>query len=717
MSEFPSGPESAPGKNAWSERRAVRLLVGARGRPLGALFLTIMLALTLLPDSGPAAGLRLALFDTYQGLFPRERRSAPAIIVAIDEQSLAEHGQWPWPRTLLAQLIDHIAEGGPAAVGIDVLFPEPDRLSPDRLATIIDRADPELARRLAKLPSNDAVLARSIGAAPVVLGVAGLEEDGSAGAPGRTAPFMVRGADPSAHLRSFTAGLRSLPELDNAAAGHALLSVDLQGGIVRRVPLVATVGGTLTPALAIEMLRVASGTGGYVLQGDSGGVRRIGIGDLSIPTGSDGGIWVHFSPSTTDRVVSAADVLASRVDPLIFDRKLVLVGATGLGLLDHQATPLGVRMAGIEVHAQLLENIFDGRLLMRPAYALHIERLLLLFCGLILIIAAPALSPRTGAALFIVLLGMCMALGFGLYLGYAWLFDGAWPAVGTTLAYGALLTGTLAETDRQRRALAQALAAEREAAARAAGELEAARRIQLGMLPPTSGDFYRDRRFNLQALLETAKSVGGDLYDYFKLDDDRLFFAVGDVSGKGLPASIFMAVSKSLYKSAALRGESDIGAVMRAAHDEIARDNPEALFVTLFAGLLDLRVGRLTYCNAGHEEPMLVAPERTVSARLEGGDGPPLCVLEGFDYRAASYQMQPGEVLCAVTDGVTEAMDSAGNLYGRARLARLLEAQATKASSRKMVQLIEEDVQRHSAGAERSDDITILVLKWNGAAG
>jgi adenylate cyclase len=711
-----SSMATTPRQSAWSERRAVKLLVGARGRPLGALFLAVLLALTLLPESGPADGLKLALFDAYQTLFPREQQSAPAIVVAIDEQSLAEHGQWPWPRTLLARLIDNIAEGKPAAIGIDALFPEPDRLSPDRLAPIFEHAAPELARQLAGLPGNDSVFAGSIAAAPVVLGIAGLEEVPTGSVAGRTAPFLVRGANPSAHLRSFAAGLRSLPELDNAAAGHALLSVDPRGGIVRRVPLVATIGGTLTPALSVEMLRVASATGGYVLHSDRRGVRAVAIGDLSIPTGPDGTVWVHFSPSSANRLVSAADVLAQRIDPLIFDRRLVLVGATGLGLLDHQATPLGVRMPGIEIHAQLLENIFDGRLLGRPASAAHAERLLLLVCGLILIAVAPAVRPRTGAMLFVALLATCFALGFGLYLGRAVLFDGAWPAVGTTLVYGALLAGTLAETDRQRRALALALAEERDAAARAAGELEAARRIQLGMLPPTSGDFLRDRRFELEAMLETAKTVGGDLYDYFKLDDDRLFFAVGDVSGKGLPASIFMAVSKSLYKSAALRSESDIGTVMRAAHAEIARDNPEALFVTLFAGLLDLRNGQLTYCNAGHEEPLLAAPGRTGVARLEGGDGPPLCVLEKFDYRAASYQMQCGEVLCAVTDGVTEAMDVNEELYGRARLAQLLASQAAKSSPRQLVSLIEEDVQRHSAGAERSDDITILVLKWNGEA-
>jgi serine phosphatase RsbU (regulator of sigma subunit) len=548
-----------------------------------------------------------------------------------------------------------------------------------------------------------------------VLGVAGLEEPLPGARPGRATPFVVRGANPSAHVRSFAAGLRSLPELDEAAHGHGLLSVDPRGGVVRRVPLIADIAGTLTPALGIELLRVASDSSGYVLHADRQGVRGIAIGDLFVPTEPDGAVWVHFSPSSADRAVSASDVLAERVDTSVFDRRLVLIGATGLGLLDQQATPLGVRMPGIEIHAQLLENIFDQRMLRRPPQAQSAERLLLLCAGLILIAAVPAVRPRTAAAIYLSLLLLCIALGFGLYLGPALLFDGGWPATGTTLVYGALLAGSLAESDRQRRALAQALALEREAAARAAGELEAARRIQLGMLPPNSGEFLRDRRFEIEALIETAKTVGGDLYDYFKPDDDHLFFAVGDVSGKGLPASIFMAVSKSLYKSAALRGPSDVGAVMRAAHAEIARDNPEALFVTLFAGLLDLRNGLLSYCNAGHDEPLLVANDGRDIARLEGGDGPPLCVVEGFDYRPASYRMRRGEALCAVTDGVTEAMDAAGNLFGRRQLAALLGEQAARSRPRELVGLIENAVRRHAGDTEQNDDITIMVLRWNGA--
>jgi adenylate cyclase len=697
---------------SWTDRWLVRLFTGRRGRPLGGLFLAALLALSLVPDFTPAVGLRMALFDAYQKAFPRQPQSSPAVIVAIDEKSLAELGQWPWPRTVLAELVLQLAVAQPAAIGIDVLFPEADRMSPGSIARIVEGVDAALARRLAALPSNDTVFASAIAQAPVVLGIAGLEEQN--GAAGRTAPFMVRGGDPQPWVRRFQSAERSIPVIDEAAAGHALLSVDTSDGIVRRVPLVGSVSGTLTPALSIEMLRVASGRPVFGMAVDASGVDSLSIGDLRIPTESDGSVWVRFGHRDGTRFVSAADVIAQRVPAGTFERRLVLIGATGLGLLDHQATPLGERMPGIEIHAQILENIFDRELLSRPALVRHGERLLLLAGGLILIALIPTLRPRTGTLLYAGLLALCVAAGIGLFLIRHVLFDAAWPALGMTLVFGALLSGTLADTDRQRRALARQLDLEREAAALAAGELEAARRIQLGMLPPTSGAFYRDPRFELQAVLETAKLVGGDLYDYFKLDEDRLFFLVGDVSGKGLPASIFMAVSKALYKSAALRSGGDIGTVMQSAQREIARDNPEALFVTVFAAMLDLSTGRMEFCNAGHEPPLARIPGKDRLESIHSVGGPPLCVIDDFPYESEFYTLSPGEVLCIVTDGVTEAMNIEGRLYGRDRLARIFARHADNAGAARLLETISEDVDRHSAGAERSDDITILVLKWNG---
>lgn len=683
----------------------------ARGTAAGLLLLALLLVPVLWEDIPVIGALRLAWLDAYQEISPRERRSAPAVIVAIDEASLSRFGQWPWPRTLVAQLVDKLAAAHPAAIGIDILFAEPDRLSPERLAPSLAAADPKLAARLAGLPRHDATLAASIRNAPVALGIGGLES----GVPLPGAPFtpsLQKGRDVGEFLRHYSSALRSLPEIDAAARGHGLLSADTEAGVVRRVPMVALIGTAPVLPLSLETLRVASGNPLFVVRGGSSGVESVSIGDLTVPTQPDGRLWVHYTPHDAARFVSAAEVLAGKAHAENFEHKLVLIGVTGLGLIDYQTTPLGERMPGIEIHAQVLENVFDGSLLARPPWAPWMEGLALLTLGIMVIYAVPRISPRLSilfvASLFVVL----GAAGFAAYKAADLLLDASVPGVGLALLFAAMLAETLVEANRHRRLLQERLQSEREAAARIAGELDAARRIQIGMLPRPEAAFPGERRFQIFASMEPAREVGGDLYDFFMLDADRLFFLVGDVAGKGLPASIFMAVSKALCKSAALRCGGRVDRLLYEAGAEIARENTQSLFVTAFAGVVDARSGRLEFCSAGHDAPFVLGSDGAVT-RLESRGGPPLCVLDGFRYVSAEYRIKPKETLCLFTDGVTEAMNSAGELYGVARLRAAIQAGQAFGNPADLVHAIRADVARFAGDAEVADDLTLLGLRWN----
>jgi len=690
-------------------------LLNRRGVRHGLVLLVILLVPILWEEMPVIGSMRLAWLDGYQEVSPRERRSAPAVIVAIDEESLSRFGQWPWPRTLVARLFDRIAAGGPAAIGVDILFPEPDRLSPEWLAPTVADADPRLAERLERLPHHDTVLAASIRAAPVVLGIAGLET----GAVSETAPVtpsLRKGSGTPESVRRYASTLRSLPEIDQAAKGHGLLSADTEGGVVRRVPLMALVGTTPVLPLSLETLRVASGQPLFVVRSGAGAVEAVDIGDLSVPTQGDGRVWVHYTPHDSARFVSAARVLDGEVDPGVVERKLVLLGVTGLGLLDYQSTPLGERMPGIEIHAQVLENVFDGALLKRPRWAAWVEALGFLAVGLIVVVFVPLLPPGRSTALVVALLLALGAAAFAAYWGAHILIDASVPGVAIAFLFGAMLVETLAEANAQKKLLQERLQREREAAARLAGELDAARRIQMGILPRPESVFPSERRFEIAASMEPAREVGGDLYDFFMLDEDRLFFLVGDVSGKGLEASIFMAVSKALCKSAALRRGQRIQELLGEANSEITRENSEGLFVTVFAGVLDTRTGRLEYCNAGHPPPFVLARDGKVTRLAEGG-GPPLCVLEGFAYVAAEHAMDAGEIACVVSDGVTEAMNLEGQLYGADRLRLALERQPGGASPAAIIDAIRDDVSRFVENAEVADDLTLLLLRWNGPSG
>jgi serine phosphatase RsbU (regulator of sigma subunit) len=280
------------------------------------------------------------------------------------------------------------------------------------------------------------------------------------------------------------------------------------------------------------------------------------------------------------------------------------------------------------------------------------------------------------------------------------------------ILFSVLLVLTLAESTRRRKSLERVVQAQRVEAAYIEGELEAAQRIQTGILP--RAEALRDEdRIELAATMLPAREVGGDLYDFFRLDADRLFFLIGDVAGKGLSASMFMAISKSLLKSAALRQpDAAISDLMRAANAEVSRDNPEMYFVTVFAAILNLPTGELAYCNAGHDNPYVLDGNQGL-ARLDQGAGPPLCTVEDFAYASGRHRMQHGEIICLATDGVADAQDPAGDRYGSDRLRSLLERLDTGGNSaRAVVDAIGGDVRAFVGTALPADDVTLLAVRW-----
>src|SRR5215470_127242 len=438
--------EPTPRERAhWAERRWARALRGRRGRPLGLLVLAGLLLLVVFPEVPGFRQVRLASFDAYQSVVPRVPRSAPVVIVAIDEESLLRLGQWPWPRTSLAALVNRVAAAQPVAIGVDILMPEPDRLSPHRLADMIEGMPPELARALRSMPSNDTVLADALRGRRVVLGVAGVDAD-EAGRPVALGPPPIRtfGGDPARFVPHFPAALASIEEISLAVAGR---------GVVRRLPLLATVGDTLMPALGLEMLRVAADAPALAVSVGMDRIRAVAVGDLVVPTERDGRVWLHYSRREPGRFVSAAEVLAGRIDPERLKDRFVLVGVTAAGLADLHATPLGDRQSSVEIHAQFLEDVVDRSLLWRPALARWIETAALAVAGLLIVFLVPRLRARRAALLVLVLIAAFVVVGAMLYLTRSILMDAATASLALAVLFTVMLAVTLADAETQRRAL------------------------------------------------------------------------------------------------------------------------------------------------------------------------------------------------------------------------------------------------------------------------
>jgi sigma-B regulation protein RsbU (phosphoserine phosphatase) len=245
-------------------------------------------------------------------------------------------------------------------------------------------------------------------------------------------------------------------------------------------------------------------------------------------------------------------------------------------------------------------------------------------------------------------------------------------------------------------------------------ELNVGRDIQLSMLPRTFPAFPERSEFKLHASMEAAREVGGDFYDFFFVDEDHLCLCVGDVSGKGVPASLFMAISKVLIRLGA-GAELSTASILTRVNDELAANNDAMMFVTVFLGVLDVRSGELTYTNAGHNPPYIKRCDGDVE-RLPARHGPMLGPKAGVTFKEGQVHLAAGELLFLFSDGITEARDNDGGFYGEARLESLLE-NLDASDPETLAQRVRSDIDTFAMGAEQADDITMLALAFQGIPG
>jgi adenylate cyclase len=652
-------------------------------------------------------------FDLAQRLSPLPVGDPLVRIVAIDEASLKQKGQWPWPRDLVADLVRRIAAGKPAALGVDILFPEADRLSPPLLAQTLRDLPTPVAEALARLPSSETSLAAAFAEVPTILGMALVDEQPAPKAAShRPALIRWKGDDPRPFLTPYNAAIRTLPEISRTAAAEAALNVDLDDdGLVRSVPLLGLAQDQMIPGFALEVIRIALGLAPALITTDRAGIESVTISPFSIPTDRRGRVYLRFAPPRPDSAyVSATAVLDPAFDPSQFQGRIVLLGVTGLGILDEKTTPLGLTQ-GIDVHAQLIQSIIHGLLLRRPASAFWIELAFILLAGAAVIGLVRYDSPQvaTGAALGIA--AILLGGEFALFHFAGWLIDGIYPAGIALLTFGSMLGGHLRATQAERRRIAAELERQREVTARLEGELTAARAIQMGLLPHIFPAFPERSDIDLYARIEPARAVGGDLFDYLMIDATRLFFIIADVSGKGIPAALFMAMTKEIVRDAVQRHGAELDRVLAEVNAKTAAASGEMdmMFVTAFAGILDLVSGHLLYASAGHDRPFLLHDGRGLR-QLETEGGPPLGVVEDYRFPIERDRLEDDAVLLLYTDGVTEAQDSGGGLYSSARLSAAL-AGIPAESAKTVVDFCFDAVGRFVGDAEQADDITVLAIR------
>ena len=659
-------------------------------------------------------------FDLEQQIAPRPYQSLPVRIVAIDDRSLARYGQWPWPRTLMARLVSKIAMQDPQVLGVDIILSEPDRYSPKNLARLLPQLPPPIARQLDDLPDNEVLLAQAFEKMPTVLGVGATDDPALAPtAPSRITIVRQAGGNPKPFLHEYRYLLSSVPALTRAERGAgSLIANPGVDGITRSVPMFIVVGGNLVPTLALEMLRVGLSLGSVGIITTRHGIEAVTLSDLVFRTDVRGRASPHFSKSYDSRYISAADLLDGTRPAAELRGNFVLLGITSQAATDFRQTPLGL-MAGVEVHAQLLESMLTHSLLHRPQFSDRMEVALVIVTGLLTIFALPYSRPTMAAIAFVAMAAAVLAASFASFAWFQVLVAGLYVVVSSTIVFGVMLVWNLISTESGRRRLAAELEHRRQIEARIDGELSAARSLQMGLLPHKFLGPPERKDVDVFATIEPARMVGGDFYDFLLLDSRRLSFAIADVSGKGVPAALFMAMTKEIlrsaiskYQDALDRAFAEASTKIAAASVEMADEGADMMFVTAFAGILDLSSGQLDYVNAGHDPPFVLRPDAE-PRELSGRGGPPLGAVDPLVCPVERLRLQAGDLLLLYTDGATESENKDHVFYGIARLRTLL-ASSREATARDLVELVRADIRRFATGADQADDITLLALSWRG---
>ena len=431
--------------------------------------IAVLISLMLLRGYDPPLlqYLRNAGFDQLQRIWPREKQDLPVRIIDIDEPSLAKLGQWPWSRKELGRLVDELNTLGAAVIAFDIVFPEPDRLSPSRIA-----GDPDLISRLspaareeitASFPDNDEIFAEAIKGRPVVLAFSNAPGNVRK-TPPRAAGFAQTGLDASKAPPLIESVAANIDKLEAGAAGFGGINLDLarEQGIARRVPMLWTDGTGFYPSLALEALRVAQGAQTIIVnasEATENAIDSIRVGDLELPVAEDSYFTLRYRRNSPDTYVSAYRVISGTereaLAPLI-NGNIVFIGTSAAGLLDVRTTSLGETVPGVLIHAQVVEQILNGEYLVRPQWVGGAELLAFFALGLLLVAIIMFRSPLVATVAGVVALALLTLSSAYAFKSLGILVDATFPVLGIILAFLATLAFRLLVTDSDRRMLRSA---------------------------------------------------------------------------------------------------------------------------------------------------------------------------------------------------------------------------------------------------------------------
>ncbi len=633
-------------------------------------------------------------FDVYQKIFVEDKKT-DVIIVDIDEKSLGKFGQFPWNRGIFAKILDQLNSSNPKSIGFDIFFTERDKQSPEAIIKSYNLVPSDLPG-IKNLKDPDKIFSEKLKQSKSVIAVLGSSipshTDYKRKAKSR---FLSKGGNPKQFTYSYTHSIGSLEELEKNVKGLGSISfLDQLDGIVRSLPLVVKFDDKLYPAMGLEMIRVGSKQKNIYIELNETGINRINLRPYKIQTDPNAIIWIKYKKPSKNQYISASDVYEGNFSKGFFKDKYVLIGASAQGLFDLVKTPLGITIPGVEVHANVIENILDQSYLIRNPNIYLFELLFSLFIALTTFILSQKIKPKFSLSIFFGSVFIIIIIGLIFYKFRGELVDVSYPIFMVAVTF---LAGLYFRFIKENKTALENLQKE----AKLLKERELAAGVQKSLFP----DISKFENF-IYAKNVPARDVSGDYFDVVRSSKEEYFFALADVSGKGIKAGMYMAKASSIFRTLANLKYS-LEKIVFGVNNELVEAKFKGMFVTAVFGKLNVVTGEMTFINAGHES--ILTFDENKNYDYIKSDMPPIGIVKYFTesmVKSNTINIKDRS-LVVYTDGVTEGYLKNGEELGAEGVQNIIN-NISNLSPKSIVDSIEKEL---NWGAEKlRDDITCMAI-------
>ena len=632
----------------------------------------------------------------YQKVFPLKKKDSDVIIIDIDEKSLSKFGQFPWNRSIFAKIIENVDSTNPKAIGFDVFFSEKDKQSPEEIIKSYNILANDVINYLVNIKGHDERFRQQLENSKSVLAVLGSNVS-SHGSYDRKAKarFLSKGGDPNQFTYNYPYSIGSLEKLEKSAKGLGSISfLDQTDGIIRSLPLIVRFNKKIYPTMGLEMVRVGENQKNLYVELDEVGVKRISVRPHKVLTDPNGILWIRYKESQKQQYISASSVFEGKFDKSRFENKFVLIGASAQGLFDLVKTPLGVTIPGVEVHANVIENILDQTYLLRNPNIYVFELLFSIILVCITFLLSQKIKPKYSLSIFFISLIIIIMIGFSFFTFRSQLIDISYPIFMLLVTF---LTGLYFRFIEENKIALENLKKE----AKLLKERELAGDVQKSLFP----DISKYENF-IYARNIPARDVSGDYFDVISVGKDEYYFTLADVSGKGVKAGMYMAKASSTFRTLS-NLSYPLEKVVYLVNNEIVEAKFKGMFVTAVFGKINVKTGDVTFINAGHESIMVVDSDKNFE--FIKSELPPIGIIKYFaESMVKSKTMNLNDKTFVVyTDGVTEGYLKNGQEMGAEGVERIVK-NLNDVTPKNIVDSIAAEL---NWGSDKlRDDITCLAL-------